>query len=115
SFPTRRSSDLRRRAGRRWAPGRRAGPPTPRAPRPPRRAAAPSRSAPARRAPEALVGPSLGAVLDGAGERVGADDQDERDHDERDVIRGAEEAIGVVDQRAHARLAAEDLADDHAD
>src|SRR5882724_4567785 len=63
----------------------------------------------------ALLGPSLGAVLDDAGERVGADDQDERDHDQRDVVRGAEEAVGVVDQRAHARLAAEDLADDHAD
>src|SRR5205814_3191949 len=63
----------------------------------------------------ALLRPSLGAVLDDGGERVGADDEHERHHDERDVVRGAEEAIGVVDQGAHAGLAAEDLADDHPD
>src|SRR5438445_13700409 len=33
----------------------------------------------------ASLGPSLGAVLDDAGERVGADDQDERHHHEGDV------------------------------
>src|SRR5467141_433602 len=60
----------------------------------------------------ALLDPSLGAVLDDGGERVGADDEHERHHAERDVVRGAAEAVGVVDQRAHAGLVAEDLADD---
>src|SRR2546428_5727839 len=60
----------------------------------------------------ALLGPSLGAVLDDAGERVGADDQDERHHHEGDVVGRAEQAVRMNDQRAHARTAAQEVADD---
>src|SRR5262249_3599770 len=59
--------------------------------------------------------PTVGATFDHAGQRVGADDQDEGDQDERHVVAGAEEAVGVVDERAHAAARAEDLAHDDAD
>src|SRR5688572_1480569 len=77
--------------------------------RPPRSEGGPSEMA------VASIGPSAGALLDDAGDGVGGDDQQKRDDHEGDVVGGAEQTVGVIDERAHAGRRAEHLADDDAD
>src|SRR6266852_2550211 len=59
--------------------------------------------------------PPAGTALEEAREDVRADDQDQRHEHERDVVRGSQKTVRVVDESTHTGLRAEDLTDDDAD